>query len=258
MQNTSAVYKRLLAGAHRVETRVAIGEVGVLINERGASITFGGTRILTARSGADGGYDEGILMNVATSCRVFSNDKPEVGCCVSGELELKMLKPAGEIPRMAQVVPYVRLADDTEHSEWIQRGVFYIDTRESENNAGVETLTLHGFDAMMKSEQDYSGAALAWPNTDVNVVRDIARLMGVQVEAETISKLNKRYTVQLPVNYTQREVLGYVAAMYAGCFIMSNLGELKLVQLNGVPRETRYLVDNVGYAITFGGTRIRV
>lgn len=259
MQETSALYKRLFSGPHRVETRVAIGDVGVLIDGRGDSILFGGTRILVARSGADAGYDESILMSVATISQVFSNDKPEVGCCVSGEIDLEMLKPAGEIPRMAQVVPYIRLTDGVEYSEWIQKGVYYVDTRSNNNDdSGVNVLTLHGYDAMMKAEQDYTGSALPWPNTDIHVVQDIARMMGVQVEPETLAILSMGYTVQLPVSYTCREVLGYIAAMYAGCFIMSDLGELKLIQLNGIPKETRYLVDNAGYAITFGGTRIKV
>ena len=119
MQETSALYKRLFAGAHRVETRVAIGDVGILIDERGGSISFGGVRILVARSGAEAGFDESILMSVTTMSQVFSEDKPEVGCCVSSEIELTMLKPSGEIPRMAQVVPYVRLTDGVDYSEWM-------------------------------------------------------------------------------------------------------------------------------------------
>ena len=62
MHETSALYKKLFAEPHRVETRVAIGDVGVLISERGETITFGGIRILVARSGADAGYGENILM----------------------------------------------------------------------------------------------------------------------------------------------------------------------------------------------------
>lgn len=259
MQETSALYKRLFSGPHRAETRVAIGDIGVLIDGRGDYITFGGTRILVSRSGADAGYDEGMLMSVSTISQVFKSNKPEVGCCVSGEIELTMLKPAGDIPRTAQVVPYVRLVAGGEYSEWIQKGVYYVDTRSVNNDdSGVNILTLHGYDAMMKSEQEYTGEHLAWPSTDLEVVKDIAGMMGVQVEPETLAQINMGYSVQLPVDYTCREVLGFVAAMYAGSFVMSDLGELKLIRLNGIPKETRYLVDNAGYAITFGGDRIKV
>lgn len=259
MQETSEVYKRLYAGTHRVETRVSIGDIGVLIDGRGNSITFGGTRILVARSGADAGFDESKLMSVSTVGQVFSHSKPEVGCCVSKELDIVMLKPAGDIPRMAQVVPYVRLTNGYEHSEWLQKGIYYVDTRSSNNDdSSVTTLTMHCYDAMLKSEKDYDGSNLSWPSTDIDVVRDIAALMDVQVESETLSAISNRYSVQLPFGYTCREILGYIAAMYAGCFIMSDVGELKLVRLNGIPKETRYLVDNAGYVLTFGGTRIKV
>lgn len=232
MHETSSLYKRLFSGAHRVETRVEIAGVG---------------------------YGEDILMRVTTLRQVFGNDKPEVGCCVAGEIDLEMLKPAEELPRMARLVPYIRLTDGVENSEWIQKGEFFVDTRaENKDDSGTEILSLHGYDAMLKAEQEYTGSNLAWPNTDISVVRDIARLMGVQLEAETAEKLNKGYAVQLPAGFTCREALGYIAAMYAGCFIMSDLGELKLIQLNGIPKETNYLIDKSGYAITFGGTRILV
>lgn len=263
MQETSALYKRLFSGAHRVETRVAIGESGVLVNESGDFITFGKTRILVARSGADSGYGENVLVHVSTSRQVFSDDKPQVGCCTAGEISITMLRPKGDIPRMAQIVPYIRLTNGNEYSEWIQKGVYYIDTREYNNDdSGVDTITLHGYDAMLKAEMDYTGNALSWPSTDVQVVKDIARLMDVQVDSETLSILTKKYPVQLPSGYSCREVLGYIAAMYAGNFIMSDAGDLKLLQLNGLPAETRYLVDHGGYYLVFGSaanaTRIKV
>ena len=232
MQETSSLYKKLYSKAHRVETRVDIAGVS---------------------------YGEDVLMSVFTTRQVFGKDKPQVGCCVAGEIDLELLKPEAELPRMAQLVPYLSLTDGVEYSEWIQKGLFFIDTRSSnKDDSGTEILSLHGYDAMLKAEQDYTGSALAWPNTDLNVVEDIASIIGVQLEEETAEILNKGYSVQLPAGYICREVLGYVAAMYAGCFIMSDLGELKLVQLNGIPAETNYLIDRSGYAITFGGTRILV
>ena len=263
MHETSSLYKQLFSGNHRVETRVAIGDIGSLITERGDYIYFGSgenaTRILVSRSGADAGYGENLLMSVTTTRQVFAEDKPQVGCCVSGELKLTMIKPSGEIPRMAQIVPYIRLTDGKQYSEWIQKGVFYVDTRSVNNdNSGLEILTLHAYDAMLKAEQDYIGQNLSWPSTDKAVVQDIARLMDVQVEYDTLAKLDKSYAVQLPVNYTCREVLGYISAMYCGNFIMNDNGELQLIQLFGLPRETRYLIDHTGYVITFGGDRIRV
>ena len=39
---------------------------------------------------------------------------------------------------------------------------------------------------------------------------------------------------------------------------MTPVGKLRLVLLNSLPKETNYLVDNGGNAITFGGDRILV
>lgn len=259
MHETSSLYKQIISSEnHWKETSIAIGEQGRLITEDGDTLTFGGTSILVARSGADAGYQENMLMEVSVNNQIFSNNKPEVGCCIAGEIDVKMLRPAGDIPRMAQIVPYVRVCNESGQSEWIQKGVYFVDTRETNEDAQIETLTMHGYDAMLKSEQDYTGDGLSWPAKDKAVVLNIAGLMGVSVEAETLEKINMGYEIQLPVSYTCREILSYIAASYAGSFIMNDIGELKLVQFCAIPRETRLLIDNVGYAITFGGDRILV
>lgn len=259
MQNTSALYKEILGQNHRKECRLAIGETGKLITKQGDSITFGGTSILVGASGADGGYDESTLISMSTSIRVFSQEAPTVGCCISGEIDVEMLKPLGDVPKQARLVPYVRLTDGVRYSEWIQKGVFYIDTRQKrEDGSGIEKIVIHGYDAMLKTEQDYPGSKLDWPARDIDVVKEIAGFIGVSVDSRTISLMANGYPIQYPGEYTCREVLGYIAAMYAGCFVMSDQGELRLVTLNGIPPETRYLIAGSGQPITFGGVRILV
>ena len=66
------------------------------------------------------------------------------------------------------------------------------------------------------------------------------------------------YRIPFPIGYTQRETLGYIAAMYGGNFLFSDYGELWLALLTAIPKETRCLIDETGYRITFGGDRIRV
>lgn len=265
MQQTSALYQSLLSeylgGSTRIkmETRLAIGKSGVLITKRGESITFGGTSIRVGISGADGGYDETLLISMKSDSRVFSEDAPAVGCCIAAELDVEMNKPIGEIPRQARLIPYVRLTDGEKYSEWIQKGVFYVDTRaKKEDGSAIEKIVLHGYDSMLKTEQDYPASTLQWPARDIDVVREIAEFIGVSVDARTVEQMVYGYPVQYPGEYSCREVLGYIAAMYAGCFVMSDLGELRLVALNGIPAETRYLIASTGQPITFGGVRILV
>lgn len=259
MQKTSDLYRELLASNYRTETRLAIGETGRLITKQGDSITFGGTSILVGATGADGGYDETILISLGTESRVFGEETPTVGCCVAGEIDIEMLKPVSEIPKQARLVPYVRLTDGVRYSEWIQKGVFYLDTRQKkEDGSGIEKLVIHGYDAMLKAEQTYPASKLSWPAKDIDVVREIADFLDVSVDSRTAALMTWGYRIQYPAEYSCREVLGYIAAMYAGCFIMSDLGELRLVALNEIPAETRYLIAAAGQPITFGGVRILV
>lgn len=259
MQPTSELYQELLNKPHRKEVRLAIGENGRLITKLGNAITFGGTRILTGVSGADGGYTGQQLISVTTTGAVFSQDTPMVGCCVSGEITVRMLKPAGEIPRQARIVPYVRLTDGVNYSEWLQKGVYYIDTRQVEDRGSPpEYMTIHGYDDMLRTEQDYPSSKLQWPARDIDVVREIADFIGVPIDARTVALMSEGYLVSYPSDYSCREVLGYIAAMYAGCFVMSDLGELRLITLYDLPKETSYLVTGNGQPITFGGVRIRV
>ena len=241
MQTVSALYNTIIAQAnHWFDTRVRINGVY---------------------------YGEDKLMSVTATNRIFGAEQPTVGGCISGELEVKMLAPTVAIPRMAEVRPYVRVTDGTQTSEWIPQGVFYIDTRETtHNDNGLDILTIHCYDAMLKAETDYPSTSTSFPKSDVNVVKEIAKTMGLQssitatsgIDPRTLTLMNKNYQIGLPVGYSMREVLGNIAAMYAGNWIMNYEGKLRLITLTELPSETNYLIDSAYYAITFGGDRILV
>ena len=241
MQTVSALYNTIIAQTnHWFETRVRINGVY---------------------------YGETQLMSVTATNRIFGAEQPTVGGCISGELEVKMLAPTVAIPRMAEVRPYVRVTDGTQTSEWIPQGVFYIDTRETtHNDNGLDILTLHCYDAMLKAESDYPSTSHNWPYSDKNVVKEIAKGMGLQssisatsgIDPRTLTLMNKNYQIGLPAGYSMREVLGNIAAMYAGNWIMNYEGKLRLITLTELPSETNYLIDSAYDAITFGGDRILV
>lgn len=241
MQNVSDLYNTIIAQTnHWFETRVRINGVY---------------------------YGEDKLMSVNAANRIFDSEQPTVGGCISGELEVKMLVPTVAIPRMAEVRPYVRVTDGTRTSEWIPQGVFYIDTRETtHNDNGLDILTIHCYDAMLKAEADYPSTSTSFPKSDVNVVKEIAKTMGLQssitatsgIDPRTLTLMNKNYQIGLPVGYSMREVLSNIAAMYAGNWIMNYDGKLRLITLTELPSETNYLIDSAYDAITFGGDRILV
>jgi hypothetical protein len=260
MYTTSTTYNNILAGDHWFECSVVIGESGRLVTEKGEYITFGGDNILVSQGSADSGFTESWIQSLKIEQSAFSEDAPSVGSALSAELTLTMVRPAGAIPRMALVRPYIRAVNDTQASEWIPQGIFYIDTREyTQNDDNLSILTIHAYDAMLMTEQDYPSTTHEWTDfKDIDVVREIADTLGIGVDARTVERMTAGYVISAPAGYSMREVLGYIAAMYGGNFVMNYDGELLLIALNSMPAETDYLVDGFGYAITFGGDRILV
>ena len=233
MQNVSALYTSILAGDHWFETKIVIDGVGT--------------------------FNESQLFSVSTNHQMFSTT-PKVGMAVAGQIDIKMIYPTAGIPTMACIRPYVRACNATQQSEWLPQGVYYIDTRErTKNDTGLSLVSIHGYDAMLKAEQMFDGGStITGDSTDTTLVAFIAGKMGVSVDSRTYTLMNAAYTFPLPTGYTYREVLGYIASAYAGCFIMTEEGKLRLVAIYDIPPETNYLIDHAGNAITFGGDRILV
>ena len=74
----------------------------------------------------------------------------------------------------------LRSSDGTRRSEWLQKGVFRIDTRNKvEDGTKIEKITFKGYDDMLKTEQDYEDTALNWPAKDMDVVRRFCRCVPV-------------------------------------------------------------------------------
>ena len=171
------------------------------------------------------------------------------------KIDLSLVE-SGAIPPMAEVVPAYRLVLGEVSSEWVQKGVFFIDTRSADALTGV--LTIHGYDAMLKAEQVWEpDQSLVFPMTMERASAEIARLMGVSIDPRTV--FQPSYLVDYPANaYTLRDVLRYIAAAYAGNWIITDTGQLRLVTFAELPPESSFLITGYGSAITFGGVRILV
>lgn len=144
-------------------------------------------------------------------------------------------------------------------SEWLPQGVFFIDTRDiTQNQDGLDVLSLHGYDAMLKAEQEYPSSAVAGDDYDTAYVRAIASKMGVSVDSRTWDVMGTGTIIPFPLGYSMREILGYIAAAYVGCFIVTDKGKLRLVSLIELPAETNLLITDNGDVITFGGDAILV
>lgn len=228
MQTVSSTYTTILSGKHRAEWKVAI-------------------------NGVD--YGEDVLLEIEINRSVFASS-PVLGSCISAEIDLSLIKPTVDIPRMALIEPYVRITNGTLTSEWLPKGKFYIDTREYTKNDAVDVMKIHGFDAMLMAEQ--LCPIENFPMTDIQAVNAVSTFLGFTLDSDITSQVNHGYTVPIPAEYSCREVLGYIAAMYAGCFVMDDFGHLKLITINSMPAETSFLINGAGLAITFGGDRILV
>lgn len=229
MQTTSALYQSLILDP------TARKQVQIVI----AGVTYG----------------EDQIVSLSTTSGLFIEDTMGIGGAVAKEIDLVLRQP-GNIPRMAQMIPSYRLVKGTQASEWIQKGIYYIDTRSVDEVTGV--MTIHGYDDMLKAEQVWEPAqSLEFPMTMVQAVNVIAQLMGVTLDPRTV--LNQSYTIDYPANnYTLRDVLRYIAVANAGNWIITDEGKLRLVSFGEIPVETNYLVEEGGDAITFGGDRILV
>ena len=227
MQTVSALYQQIMSGEHYAERKINI-------------------------AGTD--YGEDAIVSLTTTGGLFADGTLSVGSAVSREINLSLWNVSTTIPKMAKLIPYYRLSNGTQTSEWIQKGVYYIDTRSVDSGL----LTIHGYDDMLKAEQIWTpDQSLEFPMPMTQAANIIADIMGVEIDARTV--LNSAYTVDYPANdYTLRDVLRYIAAAHGGNWIMSDAGELWLVGLNDLPAETNYLCDEDGDWITFGGDRILV
>ena len=146
MQAVSATYSQIINNGGEVEVKLVIGSTTYYMDE---------------------------LIEMQTSHRLYDKGV-SAGNTVAGTIDVRLIASSSDIGRMAQLRPYVRVTDGTNTSEWLPRGVYWIDTRDYDKETGI--LTLQGFDAMLKGEQDYLtyGNQGAWPQIDINVLCDIA------------------------------------------------------------------------------------
>ncbi|MCI9677998.1 MAG: hypothetical protein HFF77_03350 [Oscillospiraceae bacterium] len=183
-----------------------------------------------------------------------------IGGAATAKLTISLF--AASIPRAASIKRYIRLRNGEQVSEWIPKGVFFVNRRSEEDGYW----TVEAFDAMRKAEQPWEpDQNLDFPLPMPDAASEFARIMGVEIDPRT--KLNPAYTIDYPASdpesdtgdyYSIRQELQWIAAAHAGNWIVTGEGQLLLVPLLSIPEETSYLVTEHGAAITFGGVRLLV
>lgn len=279
MQNVSGNYLRAqLAQDKYYQIRVLIDGAGTIPESRIFSLSTNVEAFPGARVGvAAAGEISLTILNPSGTIPTMARIRPQIRACgtapksssatVAGErMTITGATVSGERMTISADVTVedenmIFPVDGEEflRSEWIQQGIYYIDTRElTANDDGLDVLTLHGFDAMLKTERDYTSNIAVGDDYDVNYVRAIAADIGVPVDKRTWEIMGQGYLLPSAISYSEREILGYIAAGYGGSFVITDTGELLLVSIATIPAETNLLIDSIGDVITIGGDSLLV
>lgn len=227
MQSTSATWQEIEAGEHWKEVKAVIGGVD---------------------------YDMTALASMKVIGEIFGGGTPTLGLAVSRSIQISMLETdSSSIPRMAEIRPYVRICNNTQQSEWLPKGVFYIDTRTVGQN---DSLDIEGFDKMLMAECYLDMSSLVWPVIDEDLVDLIVADLNITKSSRVSTLMDQAFQITVPADFTEREILANIAALYGGSFFINDNGELDLVCLWDKPPETNYLVDDQGYRLVYGSDRI--
>lgn len=156
-----------------------------------------------------------------------------IGNTMSSQLDLTLwgVTPDTSSPLVVQF----RANDgDGSTSDWFTKGTFYIDTVEASPYS--EEVEITAFDAMLKAEVAFAPTGSWITTTDAAVLDTIADDIGVTVETATYNYYHNSPTTldaapAVGINgVTDREMLGYIAALRGGSFIVTAGNQLRLVQ----------------------------
>ena len=202
MHQTSELYQKIVADRfHKVECKLVIDGVE---------------------------YGENTLVSVETENNLFAEEAPSCGNAVSGTITAKLRTPSAVIRTKAKMELFARVTSGDLSSEWIPKGVYFLDTREKQKakNGEDTIIVLDGFDAMLFGEQDYTPSG-NWPKSDAEVVSDMCWLLGVECAWHP----DRNFSISEPVGYSVREILGYISAMYGGSVTINDSGKLQFIGL---------------------------
>ena len=187
-------------------------------------------------------YDENDIYATPVIERSYTL-QPAIGRCGTSTLTLTIKPKAGTtIPKAAPVLAYCRLTNQagTQVTAWYPLGKFWITKRRGSSNL----LELTCRDTMIKANQTYQDKTsfTEWPVNVVDVLNEIAAIMGVEFDARNI------YNTTDMVDYPNEDtpictVLSMIAAAQGGIFIMSPDDRLRLVPY---PDDQTAAVQHIG------------
>ncbi len=215
MHQVSDLYKQILRLPHRVENKLEIyGQV----------------------------YTRAHIISLDTTRQIFKEEVPSVGNTPAGMITVSMLTPPEEIPIQEKMLLSSRIVSGDLKSEWVPKGTFYIDTRHPAQLSTGENVEIElvGYDRMLMAEKDYSPTG-QWPRMDADVLAELCQLIGVECD----EVLDKGYQISEPYEYTCRELLGFIGAMYGGNWVIDDFGKLRLLRLGSAGGASETVAQNL-------------
>lgn len=197
-------------------------------------------------------YEDKDIETIGIKMPLF--DKFSIGNTCSAQLTLSVY-PRIQPPKMAKIIVYVRLEYRGEVTEWIQRGVYFIDERQLDSWG---RLNITAYDSMLKAEQNYipDEDYGDWPKDQKAAAQEIGERMGIELDPRT--QLADGYFVQYLPEATCREILGYIGVSNIGNWVITNEDKLYLIKLSDTPTETNYLINESGATLLFGEVKMLV
>ena len=183
--------------------------------------------------------------------------EPTIGRCCTGSLTLTVKQKSGvPIAKASPVVAYCRLIsrDGATTTDWVELGHYWVSRRSG--LADLVTLTCR--DAMIFAGQTYADKTQfeEWPVAMVDVVDEIASIVGITLDVRTTIQTGADYVVAYPnEDVLISEILGMVAAAHGGLFIMSEVGQLRLVPYPDTGNPVFAIGGAYGKYTPFAGTK---
>lgn len=207
-------------------------------------------------------YGQDKIVSLRTYGSIYNGDGPSIGGTVCREIDIT-LYDYGDIATNAKIEPKVRAfcldGQVIVHSEWLDKGVFYIDTRDPDDES--RTITMHGFDIMLSLDNIAGNLLLDWssgitPKGYVIELLDDPLLGGCALDKRS-NLIDYLPLTEPPARATARDVLGWIAALHGGNFIITDKGDLLLIRLP-IDYTQHILGEENGIAISVGGVLIGV
>lgn len=171
-------------------------------------------------------YSRNKIVDLDIEDSVVSNEDFEIGAVVSSKLGLT-LRTEDIIVNNASIKPFVRFLVDSDPTEWLQQGEMFVDSRLKIGNV----YKFSCYDKLITASKSYS-TDLLFPNTQYQMLIELAYNLGIEIEDETLAIINTTYTVSSKPEdnlYTFRDIIKFIAISNGCSARMSNVGKLEFV-----------------------------